>query len=208
MKLVGVVLTLMCCQVFGLPDEQQAIKDAYKPSDCEKKHIKLDYKIPGLELLSKLGLVNWKSAEQSSELYQLIVNADFYVPGKPLLVTLKRSEDQGLGKIFLRANDELLGTWSTPPCQVSLTTCSKEGDAIVSSNLAVLGVAIGSAGGDIHMVWTPERDYGEVTFKATILATNSLYQIQSKPISSSHRLNCSSFVSLTALLLNVISSLQ
>merc|ERR1712168_289684 len=203
MKLVGVVLTLMCCQVFGLPDEQQAIKDAYKPSDCEKKHIKLDSKIPGLELLSKLGLVNWKSAEQSSELYQLIVDADFYVPGKPLLVTLKRSEDQDLGQLFLRANDELLGTWSTPPCQVSRTTCSKEGDAIVTTP-AVVSSLLGSAGGDINMVWTPERDYGEVTFKATILATNSLYQIQSKPISSSHRLSCSSFVSLTALLLNVI----
>ena len=75
----------MCCHVFGiLTEEQQAVKDAYKPSDCERKNL-----FPKLLTTSFLAtvkiLLNFETAKQSSELFQLIVDADFYIPGKPLL---------------------------------------------------------------------------------------------------------------------------
>merc|ERR1712168_180986 len=116
----------------------------------------------------------------------LEVDSDTYTPGTPLKVTMNLLQVSEWGKMFVTATPDHAGSWSGLAEKVVMPLeCYKPADAVRHK------VTDKKTDGEpVVMTWTPDKDYGEVVFTATITqgagskAGLRLLQIKSAPITA------------------------
>jgi len=177
MKFLIAMLSLLCChQVFGnLTDQDKAVKAAYNPTPCETKY--LNQNVDNVK--------RWATSTVSSQYFDLKVDSDTYTPGTPLKVTMNSLQVTNWEKLFVSASYHA-GSWSgLAEKVVQSVDCSNTADA-VSHKVDDRK----TDGNKVEMTWTPDKDYGEVIFRATITQSAGsshglrLMQIQSAPITA------------------------
>ncbi|XP_070553516.1 putative defense protein 3 [Ptychodera flava] len=106
--------------------------------------------------------------------YSIMPSSDEYEPGKTMTVTVEGGDYQG---IFLQARivgkDDPVGTWSSPPDNTQLRTCTKASDSVTHANTNVKG-------NNSVYSWTIEEGSEAIEFVATIAENHDVYWVKVK----------------------------
>ncbi|XP_070553455.1 putative defense protein 3 [Ptychodera flava] len=104
--------------------------------------------------------------------YSIVLSSSEYSPGETITVTIQGGDYRGvLLQVRKVGEDTPTGTWSNPPNDTKLLTCTNSNDAVTHANTNLKGE-------DSVYTWTSSENVGAVQIVATIAESYNVFWVQ------------------------------
>ncbi|XP_070572139.1 reelin domain-containing protein 1-like [Ptychodera flava] len=108
----------------------------------------------------------------STNPFTVTASSTLYSPGQAITVTIQGGDYRGvLLQVRKVGEDTPTGTWSNPPNDTKLLTCTNSNDAVTHANTNVKGE-------DSVYTWTSSENVGAVQIVATIAESFDVFWVQ------------------------------